>query len=55
MQVMAVPKAQLVRMGERGRTWMERKFSWADIGKMMRDTYRWLKHGGSAPKGIRID
>lgn len=54
-QMMVVPKAQLVKMGERGRTWMEREFSWTRIGEMMRDTYRWVKHRGSAPEWIRTE
>lgn len=52
---MRLPPHQLVAMGLRGRTWMERDFGWASIGQKMDAAYRWLLTGGERPAWIRID
>jgi glycosyltransferase involved in cell wall biosynthesis len=39
----------LAEMGARGRAWMENDFSWAQIGRRMAETYRWLVAGGDRP------
>lgn len=44
---LSIPPDQLSRMGERGRKWMLRDFSWDRVAADMLDLYRWLK--GSAP------
>lgn len=41
--------ASLMEMGERGRSWMEREFSWRHIATMFHQTYSWVLHGGVAP------
>lgn len=33
---------ELGRMGQRGRAWMQRQFSWQSVGASMSETYRWL-------------
>lgn len=39
-------------MGERGREWMRRDFSWETIGGMMNRTYEWMLGGGAAPAWV---
>lgn len=41
-------------MGERGRAWMEKDFSWDGIGKEMAAIYQWLQTGGAAPECVRL-
>ena len=42
-------------MGTRGRTLVETKFSWPEIGEQMRAVYEWLLHSGTPPETIRLD
>lgn len=46
---------KLSGMGQRGRTWIERDFSWERIGMEMSEGYRWAVHGGSVPDCVRLD
>jgi len=46
--------SELEAMGQRGRTWMERDFSWPRIGQMMGQTYRWILQGGTPPAWVRL-
>jgi glycosyltransferase involved in cell wall biosynthesis len=39
-------------MGERGRAWMMREYSWQRIGQQMVDAYRWVLHGGERPAWV---
>lgn len=39
----------LRRMGENGRRWVEREFSWRGVAAHMAEFYRWLVAGGAAP------
>lgn len=41
-------------LGERGRAWMERDFSWSVVGGQMDIAYRWLLEGGVVPPFIRL-
>ncbi len=43
---------ELREYGQRGRTWMQRDYSWSCIGARMLDTYLWLLGGGSAPDWV---
>jgi glycosyltransferase involved in cell wall biosynthesis len=52
--VLALPPTELRVFGMRGRAWMERDYSWARVGEMMHDTYRWLVGGGSPPGCVRV-
>ncbi|MBI3070821.1 MAG: glycosyltransferase [Deltaproteobacteria bacterium] len=39
-------------MGERGRDFVARHYSWSSVGEKMRKTYEWLLGGGSAPSWV---
>lgn len=41
-------------MGERGRAWMIRDFSWDAVAAEMADVYRWLRFGGEPPATVRF-
>ncbi|TIX74866.1 MAG: glycosyltransferase [Mesorhizobium sp.] len=41
-------------MGERGRAWMERDFSWDGIARQMADVYLWTAGRGDRPACVRI-
>lgn len=45
---------RLNAMGERGRKWMERDFSWDAIAREFGAAYGWLKHGGEPPSTIQL-
>lgn len=42
-------------MGERGRTWIERDFSWQGIGFKMKKAYEWLLGMGEKPEWVVCD
>ena len=42
-------------MGERGRTWIQRDFSWDGIGAKMKAAYAWLLGKGEKPDFVRVD
>ena len=46
-------RAELLRLGARGRDWMQRDFSWGRVARDMADVYRWLRAGGTAPACVR--
>jgi glycosyltransferase involved in cell wall biosynthesis len=46
---------ELLTMGEQGRAWMKRDFSWKQIGEMMHKTYEWVLGGGQPPKWVVTD
>ena len=50
-----LPARERGRMGERGRDWMRRDFSWDKIAADMLDVYYWVVAGGSPPSTVRID
>lgn len=52
---LALPEERLRVMGENGRTWMERDFSWANIARQMAAFYAWLLEGGPKPACVRTD
>lgn len=54
-EALALPEEWLVEMGRNGRAWMEREFSWAEIGRRMALFYRWLRESGPAPAWVRVD
>lgn len=45
---------ELEAMGRIGRAWMERDFTWAGVGRKMRDAYRWLIQGGEKPEEVYV-
>ena len=48
-EAMVLPRAELKRMGARGRDWMIRDFSWAHVAADMEQLYRWCKTNGDPP------
>lgn len=44
---MRLPRTQLQAMGERGRAWMLRDFSWESVAERMDAAYAWLLSGGA--------
>jgi len=51
---MAMPQRHLAAMGERGRAWMIRDFSWQHVAGDMIELYRWLTASGSRPAFVRL-
>ncbi len=51
---MAQPPASLAAMGERGRVWMARDFSWRRAGRDMMQVYGWLTGLGAKPSVVRV-
>jgi glycosyltransferase involved in cell wall biosynthesis len=56
MNAMSQPRELLTSMGDRGRAWMQRDFSWDGIGLRMSEIYRWL-HDRTlpVPAWVRLD
>jgi glycosyltransferase involved in cell wall biosynthesis len=55
-EAMACSPEQLADMGQRGREWMQRDFSWQGIGVKMAETYRWLcDQSLPVPAWIKLD
>lgn len=42
-------------MGENGKAWIRRDFSWDGIGAKMKASYEWLVYGGTCPEWVRED
>jgi glycosyltransferase involved in cell wall biosynthesis len=53
-RALASPRSSLVEMGQRGRTWMQRDFSWEKVAADMLGVYHWLIHGGNTPLCVRL-
>ena len=54
-KAMSLPPVELAKMGQLGREWMTRDFSWQRIGNMMAQTYAWLEGRASAPAFVKFD
>jgi glycosyltransferase involved in cell wall biosynthesis len=52
---MAMPRDALQVMGERGRAWMIRDYSWQGVAGDMAKVYQWLACGGEPPATVRVD
>ena len=52
---MGVSREALKAMGDRGRAWMARDFSWGRIAEEMLAVYLWLAQGAEPPRTIRFD
>ncbi len=48
-QATELPRESRAEMGERGRRWMARDFTWSGIAAQMADSYRWLLGEGEPP------
>jgi glycosyltransferase involved in cell wall biosynthesis len=53
--VFNLPRDQLRAMGERGRAWMARDFTWDRVSADMLDVYEWVARGGPPPPTIRFE
>jgi glycosyltransferase involved in cell wall biosynthesis len=51
---MALPREILRAMGDKGREWMAREFSWDRVAHDMVDVYRWLARNAEPPAAIRF-
>jgi glycosyltransferase involved in cell wall biosynthesis len=54
-QAMATDPSGLAEMGGRGRSWMQRDFSWPAIADSMAASYRWLLSGGTPPACMHLE
>lgn len=52
---LSLSSAQLRDMGQLGRDWMARDFSWQAIGRQMDSAYRWLLDGGTPPQWVKLE
>lgn len=46
---MRLPRTYLRAMGERGRAWMQRDFSWATVAVRLGDSYQWILGDSARP------
>ena len=53
-KAMLLPKTELLKMGARGRLWMENDYSWSKIAILMQEGYEWLLKGGTPPDTIKL-
>jgi hypothetical protein len=51
---MAFPREGLKAMGDKGREWMARDFSWECVARDMLDVYLWLARSAEPPPVIRF-
>ncbi|HET9160283.1 MAG TPA: glycosyltransferase, partial [Caulobacteraceae bacterium] len=51
---MSLTDERLRAMGEAGRAWMARDFSWAHIAREMLAVYRWLSGEGERPACVKL-
>jgi glycosyltransferase involved in cell wall biosynthesis len=49
---MALPREALMAMGDKGREWMVRDFSWDRVARDMLKVYRWLVKSGEPPPTV---
>jgi len=55
LEAMALSSDELCNMGEKGRQWMTRDFSWDSLGMQMSRAYEWLLYGGTKPDCVFVD
>jgi glycosyltransferase involved in cell wall biosynthesis len=51
---MVLPREVLKAMGDKGREWMARDFSWDCVARDMLDVYLWLTRGAEPPPTIQL-
>jgi glycosyltransferase involved in cell wall biosynthesis len=49
LEATALTDVERAAMGSRGRSWMERDFSWPSLAMRMRSVYEWVVSGGKTP------
>lgn len=50
-----MPEQELLAMGERGRAWMRRDFSWENVAEDMLQLYAWLARKGERPEFVHLN
>lgn len=53
-EAMSLSPSERKKMGDRGRSWMQRDFGWDGIAEKMLLTYHWMVSGGRLPNYIEI-
>jgi glycosyltransferase involved in cell wall biosynthesis len=54
-KALALPRAELEAMGQRGRVWVGSAFGWPAVAEQTEALYRWLIEGGTPPECILTD
>lgn len=54
-EAISMPREAREAMGARGRTWMERDYSWDGVGAEMENVYRWCDGRADRPKSVIVD
>ena len=54
VDVMALTTGDRKQMGRKGRSVIERKYSWHGVAQQMADVYDWVLGGGSAPNCVQL-
>ena len=49
---LSLPERQLVDMGQRGKKWMQKDFSWETACKKTLEAYEWIENKGKLPNHI---
>lgn len=53
-EAMSLSDDERAAMGESGKEWIRRDFSWEGVGAKMKAAYEWLLYGGERPKYVKI-
>lgn len=51
-EALALSPEALARLGENGRVWMQRDYTWEGIGRKMKLSYEWLVNGADKPEWV---
>ncbi len=54
-QALAMRPEDLAAMGARGRSWMQKEFSWRSVADQMMEVYAWCTGAGPRPDCVRTD
>ncbi len=54
-EMMSMSDEERAAMGARGRAWIQRDFSWENIGLQMKSAYEWLLGRGDCPSFVRVE
>lgn len=54
-QALSCTREALAQRGASGRRWMDEAYSWTSVGAAMRDTYQWLRDGGTPPPWVKLN
>jgi glycosyltransferase involved in cell wall biosynthesis len=52
---MVLPETSRQELGQRGRNWMLRDFTWLSAANQSIEVYRWLIDGGNVPPNVHMD